>query len=501
MASEATKQCKKAMKMGLSLFHTGLNSSKCKTLAKMAVARIKLLRNKREVVVRQMRRDIALLLQSRQDATARIRVEHVIREQNILVANEFLELFCELIVARLSIIAKHRECPADLKEGVSSLIFAAPRCSEIPELLGIRDVFKKRYGKDFVSAATDLRPNAGVNRMLIEKLSVRAPSGEVKLKVLKDIAKEYKVDWDTTESETELLKPLEELIDGPPAFVSASSFPIKPVQKEPIEHNKLPSSRQEAQDNSEDNMHFEDSETAAEAAAKAAKRAIDAAQAAAHLSSKDIHESQSNISVDAIAVNGNRAINAPNSEKYGLHGPSHSDGTSDKVVTAEARLKRGTTFENVHSSRGSRSSSEVDAQKAYRQNGYNITPAHSYNQFDESDYDEEIEVEKPPSFDDLPSNRSPDDANTRHMMLRRKPGNNYDYYSANPEVMFDASDHEDDTVEESIRGTKPPPNRPAPYAPPTYLKQNSVPSPRRKLPELDSLAARFEALRYQKFQP
>lgn len=40
----------------------------------MAVARIKLLRNKREAVVRQMRRDIALLLQSGQDATARIRV-------------------------------------------------------------------------------------------------------------------------------------------------------------------------------------------------------------------------------------------------------------------------------------------------------------------------------------------------------------------------------------------------------------------------------------------
>ena len=40
----------------------------------MAVARIKLLRNKREAVVKQMRRDIALLLQSGQDATARIRV-------------------------------------------------------------------------------------------------------------------------------------------------------------------------------------------------------------------------------------------------------------------------------------------------------------------------------------------------------------------------------------------------------------------------------------------
>ena len=60
-----------------------------------------------------------------------------------------------------------RDCPADLKEGISSLIFAGPRCSEIPELLAIRDVFEKKYGKDFVSAATDLRPNAGVNRMVI----------------------------------------------------------------------------------------------------------------------------------------------------------------------------------------------------------------------------------------------------------------------------------------------------------------------------------------------
>lgn len=40
----------------------------------MAVARIKLLRNKRQVVVKQMRRDIASLLQKGEDATARIRV-------------------------------------------------------------------------------------------------------------------------------------------------------------------------------------------------------------------------------------------------------------------------------------------------------------------------------------------------------------------------------------------------------------------------------------------
>lgn len=59
-----------------------------------------------------------------------------------------------------------RECPADLKEGISSLIYAAPRCSEIPELGRIRDIFEKKYGKDFVAAASDLRPNSGVNRLV-----------------------------------------------------------------------------------------------------------------------------------------------------------------------------------------------------------------------------------------------------------------------------------------------------------------------------------------------
>lgn len=62
-------------KAGVSSFvYLLLLSTGSKTAAKMAVARIKLLRNKRQVVVKQMRRDIALLLQSGQDATARIRV-------------------------------------------------------------------------------------------------------------------------------------------------------------------------------------------------------------------------------------------------------------------------------------------------------------------------------------------------------------------------------------------------------------------------------------------
>ncbi|KAM1537949.1 hypothetical protein PS1_002835 [Malus domestica] len=108
---------------------------------KMAVARIKLLRNKGQVVVKQMRRAIALLLQSGKNATARIRVEHVIREHNTLAANEFIKLFCELVVSRLSIIAEPKECQPGLKEGIASLILAFSRCSEILKLISLRHIF------------------------------------------------------------------------------------------------------------------------------------------------------------------------------------------------------------------------------------------------------------------------------------------------------------------------------------------------------------------------
>jgi hypothetical protein len=39
---------------------------------------------------------------------ANLQVEHVIREQNFMAANEIIELFCELIVTRLPIIAKQK---------------------------------------------------------------------------------------------------------------------------------------------------------------------------------------------------------------------------------------------------------------------------------------------------------------------------------------------------------------------------------------------------------
>ncbi|XP_073027859.1 uncharacterized protein [Primulina eburnea] len=418
---------KKAKRMALLLIRSAFNSSKCKTTAKMAVARIKLLRNKRDVVIRQMRRDIAMLLESRQDATARIRVEHVIREQNIMAANELIELFCELVVARLSIIAKQRECPADLKEGISSLIFAAPRCSEIPELLSIRDVFQKKYGKDFVSAATDLRPNAGVNRMLIEKLSVKTPAGEIKLKVLKEIAKEYQVEWDTTESETELLKPPEERIEGPVNFASATSLPVKSVSKQ------APVTNHTASCEPINVKCFQDLASAADLAYRGAQMT-----------------------------------------------GTHKNGLSDRFDD-QRRNKKASDSEYSRSVSVQDERTGDDARKILRRQSYNCqTAPRSDIKFDEADSDDE----------DINMENAARDVDTRKIYRRHS----YSVRStARSDIKFDESDYEDDSEEMDVptrEYKQPPPNRQAPVAARVHPK----------LPDYDTLAARFEALKHQKSQ-
>lgn len=205
-----------------------------------------------------MRRDIAKLLETGQEATARIRVEHIIREENMMAAQEIIELFCELIAVRLPIIESQRECPLDLKEAISSVCFAAPRCADLPELLQVQMLFAAKYGKEFLSAATELRPDCGVNRQLIELLSVRAPSAEKKLNLLKEIAVEHDLDWDPAASESEFLKKHEDLLNGPNQFFSGSKLPL-PDEKhneEMYSAHDTPNKEQPDSDSGSDTLEF-----------------------------------------------------------------------------------------------------------------------------------------------------------------------------------------------------------------------------------------------------
>ncbi|XP_061994752.1 uncharacterized protein LOC133712655 [Rosa rugosa] len=69
--------------------------------------------------------------------------------------------------------------------------------------MDIHKHFTAKYGKEFISAAVELRPDSGVSRMVIEKLSTKSPD----------------VKWDPEAFEE---KPPEDLLNGPNTFGMAS---------------------------------------------------------------------------------------------------------------------------------------------------------------------------------------------------------------------------------------------------------------------------------------
>lgn len=60
-----------------------------------------------------------------------------------------------------------RDCPNDINEAVSTLIFASARLGDLPELLTIRKLFQERYGQRFASAALELHHGNLVNHQVV----------------------------------------------------------------------------------------------------------------------------------------------------------------------------------------------------------------------------------------------------------------------------------------------------------------------------------------------
>ncbi|XP_041007543.1 IST1 homolog [Juglans microcarpa x Juglans regia] len=170
----------------------GRNSktSKFKTLAKLTISRITILKNQHQVRCSHAHSDVIELLKLGHQERALLRVEHVIKEQNMLDVFAMIANYCDVLIESVELLKKNSGCHDELKEGISSLIFAAARCGEFPELQKLRQILTSTFGKDFADRAVESRNNCDVNPKMIQKLSVRQQSLETRLKVLKEIASE-----------------------------------------------------------------------------------------------------------------------------------------------------------------------------------------------------------------------------------------------------------------------------------------------------------------------
>jgi hypothetical protein len=159
----------------------------------MAVQRIQIANNKKQTSVKHQKVAVAKLIGENKDEKARIKVEHIIRDDFMIEANEVLELLCELVHERVRQVTTCKECPVELRSAVASLIWASVN-SEIEELQQVKKQLTLKFGTEFAKDALENKDGI-VNERLFNKLSYKPPSRKLVNGYMQEIALAYNVEW------------------------------------------------------------------------------------------------------------------------------------------------------------------------------------------------------------------------------------------------------------------------------------------------------------------
>lgn len=157
----------------------------------MASQRINVTNNKRTNAAKHAKREIASLLSEHKDEKARIKVEHIVREDFLIESYELLGLMCDLLYERIPQISASKECPQEMRSAVCSVIWACDYV-DFPELKEVAAQLTKKFGDKFAKAAR-ANEQQEVNERLCSKLVYKPPSKQLVVKYLNEIAKAYDV--------------------------------------------------------------------------------------------------------------------------------------------------------------------------------------------------------------------------------------------------------------------------------------------------------------------
>jgi len=175
------------------MFSGGFRGQKLKTSLRLSINRLKLMEKKKTEMAQKARKEIADFIGMNKFDRARIRVEHIIREDYLVEAMELIEMYCDLLMARFGLIETMKYCEEGLVESVSTILWAAPRLStDCQELKTVSDQLVLKYGKEFGMQARSNTTNT-VNERLIQKLSPDPPPKILVERYLIEIARNYNV--------------------------------------------------------------------------------------------------------------------------------------------------------------------------------------------------------------------------------------------------------------------------------------------------------------------
>ncbi|XP_013409985.1 IST1 homolog isoform X2 [Lingula anatina] len=175
---------------------SGPNYLKLKTNLRLCIQRLKMLEKKKSELAMKARKEIADYISAGKEDRARIRVEHIVREDYMVEGLEILEMFCDLLLARFGLIEKMNVLDPGLEECIASIIWAAPRVvADIAELAQVAQQLTAKYGKEY-AIMCQTNPSGIVNEKLQNKLSIYAPPKILIENYMLEIAKAYNVPFE-----------------------------------------------------------------------------------------------------------------------------------------------------------------------------------------------------------------------------------------------------------------------------------------------------------------
>ncbi|XXQ33797.1 IST1 like protein [Plasmodiophora brassicae] len=200
-----------------------------KVNAKMSSSRLAMMRNKKSNLIPQLQREIAELLSADKVSLAEIKVETVIREKDMIVATEVLQLHSDRVLARAAQIASQAKCPEDVFTSLATIIYCSSRLP-VPEFKNIATQVGLKYTKEWVMPLTERRQY--VDPKVLQLIDIAPPPRARVIAELKAIAEQFDVAYEPPAEEVQPAPIVEQ-----PA-PSAQPSPAAPSNPPPSGHDE-----------------------------------------------------------------------------------------------------------------------------------------------------------------------------------------------------------------------------------------------------------------------
>ncbi|SCU96717.1 LADA_0H02366g1_1 [Lachancea dasiensis] len=210
-------------------------SVKLKTSLKMCIQRLRYAQEKQQSLAKKSRREVAQLLSEGKEQKAQYRIESLINDDIHEELLEILELYCELLHARIALLnnvvdeADLIENHADdgINEAVRAVVYAVLHAPEVKEFQQVKELLAFKFGVDFLRAI--IEDKIGVPDKVLKKCSPNLPEEELVTLYLREIATTYEVPFSKAQDSSSKGGDLFEDDKKAPSPSSSSSDDGKPI--------------------------------------------------------------------------------------------------------------------------------------------------------------------------------------------------------------------------------------------------------------------------------